>query len=321
MARQLRIEYEGAFYHITARGNERKKIFFANPDYEKFREYLRNAQEKYGYLLHSYILMTNHYHLLIETPNANMNKIMHYLNGSYTNYINRRRRRSGHLFQGRYKAILIDKDSYLLELSRYIHLNPVRAKIVQKPEDYPESSYQYFIRRSKEDLVCADLILKMVSPNSDARKKYRAFVEKAIGENQEDPLKNIFAGAILGSKIFAKEALDRLKDGVIQKKEISHRKELDSAYTAELIIEAIAGYFKVGYEDILKNKGDYRKIAIFFLKNKTSLTNRQIGMLFGGLTYSAVAKVHERFSKKIDESESLNKTVYRISKNMSYVKG
>ena len=128
MARPLRIEYEGAFYHVTTRGNEQKKIFFSNSDYEKFKHYLKKSQEKYGYLLHCFVLMTNHYHLLIETPKPNLNRVMHYINSSYTNYINIKRKRSGHLFQGRYKAILIDRDNYLLELSRYIHLNPVRAE-------------------------------------------------------------------------------------------------------------------------------------------------------------------------------------------------
>ena len=145
MARPLRIEYKGAFYHITARGNERRRIFFSKADYDKFKDYLGKAQDKYGYLLHCYMLMTNHYHLLIETPNPNMSKLMHYLNGSYTGYINRRRKRSGHLFQGRYKAILVDADSYFLELSRYVHLNPVTANMVFNPEDYPYSSYSYFI--------------------------------------------------------------------------------------------------------------------------------------------------------------------------------
>ena len=98
---------------------------------------MEEAQEKYGYLLHCYVLMTNHYHLIIETPRANLSSVMHYINSSYTNYINIKKRRSGHLFQGRYKAILIDRDSYLLELSRYLHLNPVRAKMVERPEDYP----------------------------------------------------------------------------------------------------------------------------------------------------------------------------------------
>ena len=128
MARPLRIEYEGAFYHVASRGNDQRKIYSAKTDYEKFESYLRDAQDKYGYLLHCYVLMTNHYHLLIETPNANMSKVMHYINGSYTNYINRRRNRSGHLFQGRYKAILVDRDSYILELSRYLHLHLVKYR-------------------------------------------------------------------------------------------------------------------------------------------------------------------------------------------------
>ena len=145
MARQLRIEYAGAYYHVTARGNERRKIFFTQRDFEKFKEYLMGGQKKYGYILHSYVLMTNHYHLIIETPEGNLSRVMHNLNSSYTAYINTKRKRSGHLFQGRYKAIVVDKDNYLLELSRYLHLNPVRAKMVEKPEEYPHSSYRTFI--------------------------------------------------------------------------------------------------------------------------------------------------------------------------------
>ncbi len=157
MTRQLRIEYEGAFYHVTSRGNERKEIFFTKYDYNKFKEYLGDAQDKYGCRLHCYVLMTNHYHLLMETPNGNISKIMHHINGAYTNYINRKRNRSGHLLQGRYKGILIDQDSYLLELSRYLHLNPVRARMVSKPEEYAYSSYKSFMSRNKEEVTGAGL--------------------------------------------------------------------------------------------------------------------------------------------------------------------
>jgi len=152
MARPLRIEYEGAYYHITARGNEKRKIYFTKSDYEKFKGYLAEAKKKYGIIIHSYVLMSNHYHLIIQTPEANLSKAMHYINGSYTTYTNIKRNRSGHLFQGRYKAILIDRDNYLLELSRYLHLNPVRAGMVNRPEEYPYSSYKTYISRSKEDI-------------------------------------------------------------------------------------------------------------------------------------------------------------------------
>jgi putative transposase len=144
MARPLRIEYEGAFYHVTSRGYERRKIFFEETDYRKFLSYFKEGREKHGYLIYCYVLMSNHYHLLIKTPHGNLNEVMHYINGSYTNYINRKKGRSGHLFQGRYKAILVDGDSYLLELSRYVHINPVRAKIAAKPEEYPDSSYRSY---------------------------------------------------------------------------------------------------------------------------------------------------------------------------------
>lgn len=322
MARPLRIEYKGAFYHITARGNERKRIFFSKADYDKFKDYLGKAQDKYGYLLHCYMLMTNHYHLLIETPNPNMSKLMHYLNGSYTGYINRRRKRSGHLFQGRYKAILVDADSYFLELSRYVHLNPVRANMVSNPEDYPYSSYSTYISNKKGGLVHTDLILGMMSQKRGvAIKRYRGFVLSAIGENDGDPLKNLYGGSILGGKDFIKEALGRLKDRFTWKEEVSHRRELDAASGVERIIDAVADHFEVSPEDVLKDKREMRNIAVYLIKKWTSVTNGQIADMFGGVSCSAIAKANERFSAKIMKDRTLRKTADKISRKMSYVKG
>ncbi|MEK6937651.1 MAG: transposase [Nanoarchaeota archaeon] len=225
MARPLRIEYEGAFYHVTARGNERRNIYFNKTDYEKFKEKIAEAKERYGILLHCYVLMGNHYHLIIETPEANLGKAMHHINGSYTTYINIKRKRSGHLFQGRYKAIVIDKDSYLLELSRYIHLNPVRAGMVDKPEAYPHSSYKTYISGDKEEIVTQDLIWGMLSKKKgEAMRRYQEFVERAIGEKQESPLKEVYGGMILGKVSFIKEVLQELKEGHLQKEEVSENK-------------------------------------------------------------------------------------------------
>ena len=128
MARPLRIEYSGAYYHVTSRGNERKAIFRDDRDRERLLELLARAVKDFHLRLHGYVLMTNHYHLLVETPRGGLSRALRYLNGVYTQAFNRRHRRVGHLFQGRYKAILVDKDAYLLELSRYIHLNPWRVK-------------------------------------------------------------------------------------------------------------------------------------------------------------------------------------------------
>lgn len=149
MSRPLRIEYPGAFYHVTARGNERKDIFADDRDQERFLFYVNAAFERYKARIHAYCLMSNHYHLLIETPVGNLAQTMRHINGLYTTYFNVKRNRNGHLFQGRYKAILVEKDEYAGELSRYIHLNPVRAKIVERPEDYEWSSYRSYIETKR----------------------------------------------------------------------------------------------------------------------------------------------------------------------------
>ena len=146
MARPLRIQYSGAFYHITSRGNERRDVFRSKADRERFLFYLATATERYHARIHVYCLMSNHYHLLLETPEGNLSQIMRHINGAYTTYFNTKRKRAGHLFQGRYKAILVEADEYATHLSRYIHLNPVRAGMVSVPEDYTWSSYHYYIR-------------------------------------------------------------------------------------------------------------------------------------------------------------------------------
>src|SRR4030066_1532561 len=151
MARPLRIEFPGAYYHITSRGNERKAIFKNMGDRESFLSYLKLAYLRYGVVIHVFCLMNNHYHLLLETPKGNLSQIMRYINGAYSIYFNVKHKRTGHLFQGRYKAILVDADEYAGELSRYIHLNPVRAGIVSKPEQYLWSSYQYYVGKKKPE--------------------------------------------------------------------------------------------------------------------------------------------------------------------------
>jgi putative transposase len=144
MARPLRIELAGALYHVTARGNEGRAIFLGdlNADRGRFLDTLAETVDRFNWLCHAYCLMTNHYHLVIETPDANLSKGMRQLNGVYTQQVNRAHRGIGHLFQGRYQGILVEKDSYLLELARYVVLNPVRAGMVTKPEDWTWSSYR-----------------------------------------------------------------------------------------------------------------------------------------------------------------------------------
>ena len=149
MAGALKITFPGAFYYVTSRGNERKNVFKSKADGLKFLEYLESATLRYEAVIHTYCLMDTHYHLLLETPSGNLPQIMRHINGAYTTYFNVKRARSGHLFQGRYKAILVGIDEYAKALSRYIHLNPVRAKIVETPEEYAWSSYRSYIGKQK----------------------------------------------------------------------------------------------------------------------------------------------------------------------------
>jgi len=307
-ARPLRIEYPGAFYHVTARGNERKRIYFTKRDYLKFREYIVDAHEKYGCLLHVYVFMSNHYHMILETPKGNISKVMHFINGSYTNYINRKRDRSGHLFQGRYKAILVDKDNYLLELSRYIHLNPVRANIVERPEEYINSSYGSYIGKRKDDIVQHDQILQMISKDrKNAPNLYKHFVENAAGGDLENPFLKVYGGSILGEKSFIKQALDALKEGVVNRKEISHRKVLESAFESDVVINAVSEYFGIKKEAVRNDRKKYRNICIYIMKKYTRMTNGQIGQNFNDLSYSAVSKAYQRVAKAIDEKKQCGK--------------
>ncbi|MBW2001476.1 MAG: transposase [Deltaproteobacteria bacterium] len=318
MARPLRIEYEGAFYHITARGNEQKRIYFNKTDYGKFREYLEGAREKYGCLIHAYVFMTNHYHMIIETPNANISKIMHFINGSYTTYINKKRDRSGHLFQGRYKAILIDRDTYLLELSRYIHLNPVRARSVEKPEDFLNSSYASYIGKRNDTIVYHEQLLQMISNNKkSAPKLYKEFVESGIGADLENPLSKTYGGSILGEQFFIKQALRKVKEGVVSCKETSHRKALKSPYQSDVIVDAVSDFFGIDNNEVLNNRSQYRNICIYIMKKYTGMTNGQIGQIFNGLSFSAVAKVYQRMSKAIEENRAMRKKVDKIISTLS----
>ena len=322
MARPLRIEYEGAVYHVTARGNDRGKIFFSKRDYEKFKEYITAAKEKYGLILHSYVLMTNHYHLIIETPETNLSKIMHYINSSYTTYTNIKRKRKGHLFQGRYKAILVDKDHYLLELSRYIHLNPVRANMAQNPGAYPYSSYKSYVTELAENIVSRDTILEMLTTRrKEALERYRNFVESALEEEIASPLQKVYGGMILGDEGFIRDTLARLESERVETPEVSHSKALRSPLSMEEIISSCCEYFGVAKEEIMRDKrNEARKVCVYLIKKHTCATNREIAELFGTLSYSAVAKISQNISKQMGVDKELKGRIKGVEVKISLFK-
>jgi REP element-mobilizing transposase RayT len=224
MARPLRLEYEGAVYHVTSRGNARESIFRVDPDRELFLEVLTDTVERFWWVCYAYCLMTNHYHLLVETPDANLSRGMRHLNGVYTQAFNRRHLRVGHVLQGRFKSIVVEKESHLLELARYVVLNPVRAKMVRSAKDWPWSSYRATAGLEEApSFLAVDWILAQFHKNQQrAVELYRDFVKAGRGVEVWGELRG---GILLGSDGFVDELKPLLSD-YASLKEVPRRKRL-----------------------------------------------------------------------------------------------
>lgn len=306
MARPLRIEYPGAFYHVASRGNEQKDVYKSQRDREKFLGYLESATERYGAVIHAYCLMSNHYHLLLETPASNLSQIMRHINGAYTTYFNIKRKRSGHLFQGRYKAILVEFDEYAVELSRYIHLNPVRAGMVARPEEYRWSSYNSYIGR-----VTAPTWLKMETTlayfgkkTKEAGKKYRSFVEDLLGKEYDSPLRSTFGTAVLGTAEFIEMVtLEHLSEKGIDRA-IPGIRQFKSNPELEEILKAVS-------EVMGENEKLGRQVGMYFCHKYSGKKLREIGNLFR-VGETAIAEARRLLSRKIGADKLLSGEVERI---------
>jgi len=214
MARPLRIEFPGAIYHITSRGNARQAIFIDDEDRDRFFDILSNVVERFNWLCHAYCLMENHYHLLIETLHGNLSKGIRELNGVYTQGFNQRYRRVGHLFQGRYKAIIVEKDNHLLSLCRYVVLNPLRVGLIKKPEQWRWSSYRATIGLVKRpSFLTVDWVLSQFGGRKRvAMEKYRKFVMEGI--DKESPWETLKGQIFWGTEEFIKNL-----SGLLEEKE------------------------------------------------------------------------------------------------------
>jgi REP element-mobilizing transposase RayT len=214
MARPLRIEYPGAVYHVTSRGNARQSIFIDDVDRQVFLEVLGNVVKKYNWLCHAFCLLDNHYHIMVETQDPNLSLGMRQLNGVYTQRVNIRHHRVGHIFQGRYKAILVEKNEHLLELCRYIVLNPVRAGMVSEPRQWQWSSYTataYAIKTS--DFLTVTWILgQFAKKTNEARKIYRKFVADGLLKQEPSPWKKLVGQIVFGGSDFVADIQSRLID-------------------------------------------------------------------------------------------------------------
>jgi putative transposase len=216
MARPMRIEYPNAVYHVTSRGNAQSDIFHSDQDRNEFLSILNRVVDRYHWLCHAYCLMDNHYHLLIETPDGNLSEGMRQLNGIYTQKYNWLHHQTGHVFQGRYKAILVEKESYLLELCRYVVLNPVRAKMVVKPAEWRWSSYRYTAGHAKSpEYISIDWVTGLFSKDKkEGQKLYRRFVKDGI--DKSSPWEKLHGQILLGEETF----IDRYKDLLHDKAQI-----------------------------------------------------------------------------------------------------
>lgn len=306
MARPLRIEYPGAFYHVTSRGNEQKDVFKSQRDREKFLEYLESATERYGAVFHAYCLMSNHYHLLLETPAGNLSQIMRHINGAYTTYFNIKRKRSGHLFQGRYKAILVEFDEYAMELTRYIHLNPVRVGMVTRPEEYRWSSYKNYIGQTT-----AHTWLKMETTldyfgkkKNEAMNKYRSFVEDLLGKEYDSPFQNTFGTAVLGTADFIEMVTsEHLSDKGVDRA-VPGIRQFKSNPEPEEILKAVAVVMG-------ENEKLARQMGMYLCHKYSGKKLREIGILFG-VGETAIAEARRLLSRKLEKDKQLCKEVEKV---------
>lgn len=266
MARPLRIEFPGAVYHVTSRGNAKGMIYDDDRDRYKFLDILGSVVRKHRWFCHAYCLMGNHYHLLIETPEGNLSRGMRQLNGIYTQAYNRRHKRPGHLFQGRYKAILVEKDSYLLALCRYIVLNPVAAGMVKAPGDWPWSSYLATAGLTAvPELLTTDWVTAhFSSTRRKAYRLYRDFVCRGIG--QPSIWEKLRGGVLLGDEEFVCRFQSRLSEKIRQEEipkcqRLLHRLSLDELLATETGNRALAArdaYVEWGYT--LKEIAEYWEV-------------------------------------------------------------
>jgi len=321
MARPLRVEYPGAYYHVMNRGNAGEKIFVGGGDKEKFLEYLEKAAEQFSIVIHSYCLMGNYYHLLIETPEPNLSVAIQWLNVSYATFFNKRHHRYGHLFQGRFKAILVDVDEYLMQLSRYIHLNPVCAKIVDHPIDYPWSSYPAFMGAVEKPLWLNTgwLLTVFGKRRRDAIRNYRNFVEDVDAMQLENPSEKAIGGFILGGDTFVQWVKSKYIAARSDHKEVPQLKLLKPKPTVAMIIQAVCSEFECSEKQVIEKgrKGnDGRDVTIYLSRKYSGMSFKALGDIFGGVSGEAIAMRQKKVENELCKDKKMMRKIDRVRKRI-----
>jgi REP element-mobilizing transposase RayT len=319
MARPLRINYPGAFYHVTCRGNERKNIFADDRDRSMFLDKLKTSLGIYQVQVHAYVLMNNHFHMIVETPKGNLSEFMRHFNISYTAAFNRRHNRVGHLYQGRFKAILIDADSYLLELSRYVHLNPVRLasykgrdvrEKIKDIERYRWSSLGGYLSSSERQFwLTYSTVLGYVG---GSRRNYEKFFLEGIRQGYGTPWAEVKGQAVLGEEEFVERIKARMKKPGSRREQPSVR-QLE-AMDPGAVLKKVARYFQVPESHLTaKRTGrrDERGIALELMYRHCGASQARIGELVG-LDYTAVSRERKRLRERIESDKRLKKRLEEI---------
>jgi REP element-mobilizing transposase RayT len=315
MARPWRIEYEGALYHVFSRGNNQQNIFVTDDDRYLFLEALGQMSERFDNDIFAYVLMRNHYHLLLRTPKPNLSRSMQWLGTTYTRRFNLDHFQSGHLFQGRYKSILVENDAYLMQLSYYIHNNPLRAGRVKRLIDYRWSSYPaYAYNRRHPSWLDKNLILSQIHGKNKHR-QYREKSQKYSDENQRI-WEDIRHGFIYGSQKFIKRIKNHYIIGepdpaIPQQKSITKDSDpVELLSKASKILQCNLQRFKnsprINQADKTK-----RDILIYLLWQQGQYTNLQIGDLFD-LTHSSVSRRVTIIRKKMELEQNFHRQVKAI---------
>ena len=320
MSRPLRLLIPGGFYHVTCRGNDRRAIFKDDRDRTVFLEKLQGSLATYQVELHAYVLMDNHFHVMVCTAKGNLSEFMRHFNISYTAAYNRRHRRVGHLYQGRYKAIVIDQDSYLLELSRYVHLNPVRIKGFHKRpvgettrylERYRWSSLPGYLKATdKQFWVRYDMVLDQVG---QSRKRYGEFIVDGLSQGYGTPWDDVSGQVVLGNEGF----IERMKGTV---KQDGAKREQPSigmlgAKQPKAILRVVARHFEIEDNAITGKRPthrEYRAVAMEMLYRYGNNSQVEIGEILGGLDYSTVSRERKRLRERMGEDKAFAKVVAQI---------
>jgi putative transposase len=336
MARPLRIEYAGAWYHVTSRGSERGAIFLDEKDRIRFLDSLKESIERFKVEVHCYVLMNNHFHFLLRTLEANLSRFMQRFNTAYTTYYNLRHHRAGHLYQGRFKAIVVDADEYLKELSRYLHLNPVRMKrykelaIADKAKilkAYKWSSLPGYLGLKKQDtMVTYGTVLGFMGGNSrEGKERYCDFVLSGLRKGIKNPFEEAQAEAVLGGEKFREWIRKTFIDGCKWvRKDQPQTRLLRGSIPVEEIARMVAAEYGVKPNELLKARCAHREarrvlIEMSYRFNMSGKALQQLGRELGGIGGDAVAHTHERVRSRMANDKRLWRRIEKIREKLGQI--